>query len=509
VIGAWLAAWLLGPVALGADWRLVAAYDTAAVATIDGDPSSFVWKASEGMTRSCGPAKTPDGLGIHEAEVVASGLSPVLALVIERPPGDDRPLTTEDVRVGLGAGEQRILLHPMVEPRHLAIRIDADAGTERYAQLVRTQIEVETCLEHKTGRGWTGQDTPRLRQAFLLERPDGGEPSRKYFGGQQDPVPALLGPPDACLAAGAAERLVASGRGEGSLSLVPTDVWGATLRTCELDEEGGRQVVAGAARLPLSMASSVDAPTARAPQAWEPLSIALSLGEDGATEEERVHVRMVHGDRALLDGKLMERQADGTVGIRDLLAHVPYRYPSVGPEGHPDRYVVLLVPDWQIVEGLRRLERGGTDEAMHTRPVGVVDGVGAVLAHPELLLVQVRPTASGSASWSNLAGVMRSGVFRGPWGYSVGAAAMASRVVMPREAPPSPVEAAAAQRSLEHALLVGSTAVLLLVGFVSVRRFRDLWARVPHERAHYWPGGGELNLQDVAPSDVPGAEGGE
>ena len=81
MIGAWLAAWLLGPVALGADWRLVAAYDTAAVATIDGDPSSFVWKASEGMTRSCGPAKTPDGLGIHEAEVVASGLSPVKARI--------------------------------------------------------------------------------------------------------------------------------------------------------------------------------------------------------------------------------------------------------------------------------------------------------------------------------------------------------------------------------------------------------------------------------------------
>ena len=52
-------------------------------------------------------------------------------------------------------------------------------------------------MEHKVGRGWTGADGDRLRQAFLLDPPDNNRPDRRYFGGQKDPVPGMLGPADA------------------------------------------------------------------------------------------------------------------------------------------------------------------------------------------------------------------------------------------------------------------------------------------------------------------------
>ena len=59
---------------------------------------------------------------------------------------------------------------------------------------------------------------------------------------------------------------------------------------------------------------------------------------------------------------------------------------------------VLLVPNWQIVEALRRLERGGDPEkAMGTPGRGVMDGVGTLLAQPHLLTVQVEPTSVAHA----------------------------------------------------------------------------------------------------------------
>ncbi|MCA9573291.1 MAG: hypothetical protein KC656_35890, partial [Myxococcales bacterium] len=200
------------------DWKLAGVYDATAAAWAPGLEEGYTWRPHAGMSTSCGPAKSPDGLGVFEAEAVGSRLTPVLAVVLR---GEGR-LGPDDVRVSLGRGKPEILLQPMVEPRHLAITVQGESGTERVAQLVRTQLETETCMEHKTGRAWTGHDATRVRQAFLLDPPAGSDRSRKFFGGQTDPVPGLIGPPDACLriTGDNALRADAQGSGEGSLTLV-------------------------------------------------------------------------------------------------------------------------------------------------------------------------------------------------------------------------------------------------------------------------------------------------
>ena len=196
-----------------ASWQLIGAYDASALRRIlpDGDPN-FVWTPAKGMAESCGPAKGPAGMGIFEAESVSSALSPTLALVLRNSnPAVAPALGPHNVRVSLG-GE--VLLQPMVTPRHIAVRLKFQEEDERYAELVRTQVEMETCLEHKLGRGWLGGETRRVEQAFLLRKPDSSNRAdRGYFGGQRDPVPALLGAPDACLL-GARAATPEGGKGE-------------------------------------------------------------------------------------------------------------------------------------------------------------------------------------------------------------------------------------------------------------------------------------------------------
>ena len=50
----------------------------------------------------------------------------------------------------------------------------------------------------------------------------------------------------------------------------------------------------------------------------------------------------------------------------DILARIPQSYPLIGPRGS-NQYVALIVPNWQIVEGLRRLyDRACIDERPET-----------------------------------------------------------------------------------------------------------------------------------------------
>ena len=78
-------------------------------------------------------------------------------------------MTTEDLHVGLGVSQIDFPLKPMVMPRNMYVSLrgrynaqDADksrsiAGevdTSRFEKLVKTQLEIELCLEHKVGRGW-------------------------------------------------------------------------------------------------------------------------------------------------------------------------------------------------------------------------------------------------------------------------------------------------------------------------------------------------------------------
>lgn len=487
--------------------------------------AAWTWQAAPGMRASCGPAKAPDGLGVVEAEAVATGLSPALVLVLERGEGGSTTPTAADIRVALGDGEPQVLLQPAVLPRHLAVRIGGEADL-RAAQLVRTQVEMELCLEHKVGRGWVGGDTTRLRQAILLDPPDASRPDRKFFGGQRDPVPALLGPPDACLqrAEGLEER-DAGGAGGSSLALVPTDVWGAGLRPCTASEQPGLRPTEGGAALPLHLGGQGGLPTVRPEAAWQELAIELhaatststSTGTDTDTDTGAAQAAdPLAGTElsVLLDGELLvdgvalqvPGAGPGERGLFDILAHVPHRYPTLGSPEDPDRYVVLVVPQWQLAEALARLEAGSPEAP---RPRASTDqplAVAEVLSRPELLFVQARdPARPAGAEWLELTEVMgQSGPSLRGWGYTAGLLAGREPAVTAGSRPPSWEQGLSAQRAREHSAVLGAVAVVLVVGLPGLVRVRELWSRVPEERADYWPGGVQPD-QELQP-DSPGTK---
>ena len=126
---------LLGAGEAQAGWSLVGVYDTAALLarTRAEDTPRELWVASPGMSRSCGPAKAPDGLGLFEAESLANGDAPALAILLQST-SHDGPLGDEDVRVSLGLSGPEIRLYPAVNPRALAVRITGP-GALRHKQL--------------------------------------------------------------------------------------------------------------------------------------------------------------------------------------------------------------------------------------------------------------------------------------------------------------------------------------------------------------------------------------
>jgi len=518
MIPAWLLVLGLGPASaqeLG-DWRLVAAYDASTIQRLDADleellagadaSRDFLWQEQPGMSESCGPAKRPDGLGIFEAESVATGLSPTLVLLLEGAPSSP-PLDTRDLRVSMGRDGQRVLLQPMVEPRYLALRFQqgADGHDARWRKLVQTQLAVEACLEHKVGRGWLGADDAQLRQAYLLDPPPFDQPSRRFFGGQADPVPALRGSPDACLDAPPEDfgADLGASRGAGAFGLQPSDVWGASLRPCprRLERPDPDTV------LPMALPEGFEA-LARPPQ-WQSVQVDFSVPAtlregDRRTLDAAVRLRVGPPEgEAWYDGPLMEPLPEGDdLGLTDVLARVPYVYPRLETEDGRRAYTVLAVPDWQIVEALRRLDRhamdpssGGVERPMATDPEGIVDGVGTLLRHPELLFVQLR--GADDEAWPNLAGVLVGRLTQGPWGYTVDARAARSPIVLPGEDPPSWLQRAQAQQATLQAVLYLATTIVGLAFLLGLRRLRDLWSAAPSERASYWPGVGEVVIAEA------------
>lgn len=475
-----------------ADWRLVAAYDASSTASAVGLPRpSFVWPPDPPMAELCGPAKAPMGLGLREAEAIALGTSPVLALVLEQVGPDAPGLTNRNVRVSLGQGAY--LLQPAVEPRGLRVRVHASGAARellRATQLVQTQLAMELCLEHKTGRGWLGQDRDRLRQAFLLDPPDGGHPDRMYFGGQRDPVPALLGPPDACFVrepGPSGGEAASGGRGDSTLSLVPSDVWGASLRWCPAELQRGdlRRTDRGAqASAPLRLSGELEGGAPTRPGVWRDLVVEVSA----PTEDSPPRLRASLDETVLLADAPVFADDSENPGLTDVLAEIPYEYPSLLGAGRT--YTVLLIPNWQLVEGLRRLESGTPERPLPTGGGEVRDGVTWVLTHPELLSVQV-PTQAGAAEedWYDLATTLRGGP-KGVegWGYATGLLASRSPVALAvSEAVPWDA-AALAQRATPAALLLGGAGALVVLMLAGLRRLPELWLPVPEERASYWPG---------------------
>jgi hypothetical protein len=485
------------------EYRLVGVYDASSVVGLDPElPRDYLWRAAKGMDESCGPAKGADGIGLYDADLIANRMSPTLAIVLEHNLDIDEYLeqkksqakmraqaamgsafdvekwerewnvkegknrrrdavTQSDLAIALGIDEAEYRLSPAVMPRHIAVRIDGDDSNIRYQQLVRTQFEVELCMEHKVGRGWIGNDGKRLRQAFLLDKPEGDGKDRRYFGGQRDPVPSLLGPPDACLRVSdslQAATSVSGGKGEGAMGLVPADVWGAALRNCSAFEGKGQRVLQPARTVPLQL-SDVGDPQGRDRDIyWSDLVIEVGSGE----RDEDINVTVTYENKWLGDRwnpKILEDRplfptatdlaeemaaaglsvesnsnaSEKKEGMRDLMAGIPHIYPTIGPRYDPDRYVVLMVPNWQITEGLRRLfdrqcedaenrcictvtEHDGSftclndygdectlseeaeaecaeqldlDNPMPSGGLGIQDGVGWVLENPSLLYVLV------------------------------------------------------------------------------------------------------------------------
>jgi len=546
-------------------WRLASVYDASAVSGMLVDPEgsdddAFVWVASAGMQSKCGPAKAPDGLGVFEAEAMANGLNPVLAVLLERNEGTPvGPLTMEDVWVSLGEDAPDVRLHPTVEPRHISMHIET-SDLDRVAELVRTQIQMELCMEHKTGRAWVAAGPTQLRQAFLLDPPENGAGAdRKYFGGQRDPVPALLGPPDACLVYDG--RLGESapttgGRGEGSLDIVPADVWGAEVRWCNLEEKPG-YTVNGVASVPLRLSETSSDPAPQREAAWSEFEVALwpenaSLGRSDieisilwegrdlvreAIEGKGHHPPAVWHTDTLPDGREVYTEAlydtsGGTRKLKDPLGRVPYTYPTLGTVEDPSRYTLLLVPNWQIVEGLRRMAAGDVDHPLAAAGAGVQDGVGYLLDHPELLIVQVKgldDAASGGfhvvhdadgvehreTHWYNIASSMKGGIGGfAPWfsyGYTTGMLSGRKPIALLGYAAPQWGQVSAAQRAGYQSLFVGALALLSVLSLAGIRRVRDLWTTVPEERVDFWPGQTAEDEEEEAPA-APGelpAEGGE
>ncbi|MBT3218139.1 MAG: hypothetical protein HN348_03535 [Proteobacteria bacterium] len=502
-----------------AAWSLVGVYDAASLGIFGQPPAEdygqYVWVQSPGMRSSCGPGKAADGLGVYEGEAMANALTPVLAILLKRTGEGNEPLTPAGVRVGLGEGSPSYSLKPGVMPRYVSAHIEGD-GLLRYRQQVRTQLEMELCLEHKTGRGWIGGTAHQLRQAFLLDPQDEGGTDRRYYGGQRDPVPALLGPPDACLVRGKDQpNARKAGRGEGSLDLVPSDVWGASLRDCEIDEVGGSRVV-GINPVDIALGKTIEEPKRSRPRFWTDLVVTIHPAE----KDLDVLFDLKWGDEFLFKthNLFAVPEGGGNPGTTDLLGRVPYTYPLVGTIKDPNRYSLLLVPNWQVVEGLWRLDekrrqqshgRGNPGEPRTTSGQGIQDGVGWLMAHPEHLFVQV-PLKAGveKTDWLNLAEPLAGGPGKVlAWGYIPGMLTGREPIAVLGAKVPTWNQTMTGHRAAQHGMfliMLMATIGFFVAGFV---RLRDLWANIPEERIVFWPGtaAGDEDEEDVP--DVPEGEG--
>ena len=377
-------------------FQLVGVYDASSVIAVSNKgEQEFLWRASKAMEESCGMAKAPDRMGKFEAETVANYMSPTLAIVLSDQselkgiseegelcemgtegcdqPAPRFPVSASDIQVGIGIDKLNFILQPMVEPRYLSINVNgfvdlplADGSmssdlpenngqwdTSRYQKLIRTQLEIETCLEHKVGRGWLGNTSDRLRQAFLLDPPVNNLVDRKYFGGQTDPVPALIGPSEACIRSDAEAPFDATGsKGNDFMDLTPSDIWGASLRTCEKGiDEPGRPLGRIPTAIPLKLSDNGVRQARYKTPKWSGLNIDVT--SNGSTESDVIIDVTYLGEKVpSLSNKSLFPEKGKMI---DILAELPHSYPRVGGKDDPEKYVVLLVPNWQLVEGLKRL----------------------------------------------------------------------------------------------------------------------------------------------------------
>ncbi len=511
-------------------YRLVAAYDASSLRALEllipeeerPRPYEYIWREHVNMKKACGPTKAPDGLGIFEAEAIANRQMPALMLLVERR-GDVPALDTSRVRVALGKEQPDIFLEPAVMPRYLQVAIEGDSAT-RYKQQIKTQLQTYLCMEHKTGRGWQGGTGDQVRQALLLNPPDDFRlPDRKFFGGQNEPVPALLGPPQTCIKRSDDLEISTSSGGQGgtSLALVPSDVWGASLARCSDSIHPGGTYI-GPRPIDWTLSKVTEGLGKPQSRRWSQLRVFMR-SEGDLPDNQFIKVTyqgIEYVDPTDEDGvgtlvperPLFERSDSGELGLIDIVSKIPYRYPVVGDGQDDERYTLLVIPNWQLVEAIRRQETGDYGKPRPSAGVGVQDGVGWILEHPEHLYVMVPsdpqafdhldPSAAGM-EWLNVARPMSRGL---QWGYTTGMLAGRAPIALPGPVEPTWIQASTAQRATPHGIFLGAIAVLLFVFASGITRLRDLWMRVPEERVEFWPGPAEEDGGEDDAADLSGDE---
>ncbi len=475
-------------IALASDWGLVGLYDLAAVSG-KADSEAWLWTPYPEMTEACGAAKSPDGIGITEAQAIATRATPALVVLLRRSGAKvEEQLDTRNLQLGIGRGKPEVRLAPAVLPRDLRVRVTG-SGDPRLQQMVRTQLAMELCLEHKTGRRWAGGTALGLRQAFLLNSPPEGVGADKmFFRGQRESVSALLGPPRACEVGVESEGQPSAGA-TSSLSLVPADVWGAGLPHCP--ETSPARQESSLVPLWLGMDRLIDAS--------EPQLLNVEV-VGGSNETTTVSV-MVDDLITLKDKELQQRTATSDAseapGMVDILASVPSQYPHF-KDAHGET-VALIVPDWQIAGALKRLSE-------NEKPIETADAVGWLLRHPEALFVQVGdPDEPALPNLTSRYSAPSDKLLR--WGFVAGGEA-AGEKILTLDRPATYEQTIQVHRSAEQALFLLCVAVVGLILPVGIWRIRELWAVVPEERMLFWPeqpGEDSQNAEPAAPALDPSA----
>ena len=519
VLSLWNAAW-------AGDWRLVAAYDATAVRAAGEDLEGtaavespvvepFSWQPNPELLEYCGTPRAPRGLGVMEAVAIAEGLTPALVLLLRSETPNAEPLSNTDIAVSVVRSEdsidpaERIELQPSVEPRRIRLTIDNDMreGSERlqqWTEVVRTQLGIQLCLEHMLGRAWSGGDEKRVREAFLLTRPQvAGATDRRYLVGQQEPVAAYLGPPDACEVNGLG---VANNVGQVSAELVPADVWQGRVRPC-----GSRFGQPGSSELPMTLFGDA-IPRRLTSGSWNEMRVTLRRGVS-----EIPTVEVLYNDELRLEPTLLlsrERMGSdeeyGVERMEDLLGRIPHQYPLIERGGR--WYTVLVIPEWQLAEARQRRERmilnptKTMQQAVYRAPRSEMDGVAWVLQHPELLRVQVRPeSVQEREEWPDLAVAIQGGRLGvRDWGYTAGLLGGRSPVALPQAEEVDWRQVVLAQRGQQQSYIVAAFVILGLSLLTGIRRLSELWLPIPEERADYWPGVGDTPEADNGP-ERPGA----
>jgi len=520
-----LITWSLLQSAAAGSWRLVGAYDSSAVRVAaagevpedaGAQPTPFSWRPNQTLLDYCGTPRAPRGLGVMESVAISEGLTSALVLVLRSEEPDALPMQFSDLAVSVVRAPdsndpaERMELQPAVEARRLRLSIDNEIGGDeaedrQWTEVVRTQLGIQLCLEHMLGRAWSGGDEKRVREAFLLTRPQvAGAVDRRYLVGQQEPVAAYLGPPDACERGGIQQP---NSTGQVSPELVPADVWQGRVRPCGPDESE----LAKPPSLPLEIFGSGELQRLTASD-WDEVQVTLRRGVS-----EVPTVEVVFNDQTRLEPSLLLSRADSGSAdsynverMEDLLGHLPQRYPLIARDGQ--RYTVLLIPEWQLAEARQRWERMRLNstktmqQAVYRAPRPELDGVAWMLEHPELLRVQVRPESdTETQEWPDLAVAIQGGSLGvRDWGYAAGLLGGRAPIVLPQDAPVRWEQVVMAQRGKQQSFAVAAFALLALSFITGFRRLSELWLRIPEERADYWPGVGEEQPKDQSPAGPSG-----